>query len=332
MKLVTYESGRQLRTGVVEGKNVVDVRAAIDLIRARRGPRGLYGESKFKTGAALLTESGAAPRDMIALLGHEDAWLKALGVVARGLAKELGGAKSGKSSTAGAKGVVAPLASVRLRAPIPRPGKITCVGLNYADHAKEQGEPLPASPIFFLKSSNTIAGPGDAIQLPPNSVQNDYEAEFAVVIGKGGRRIPEEMAWEHVAGYMLVNDVTARDMQTGDRQWFRGKSCDTFAPTGPWIVTKDEVPDPHNLRISLTLNGATMQDSSTANLIFKVPFLVSHLSQSLTWEPGDIISTGTPPGVGVSRKPQVFLKAGDTVSVTVERLGTLTNTVIGPDE
>jgi len=332
MKLVTYESGRQLRTGVVEDKSVVDVKAAIDLVRARRGPRGLYGESKFKAAAALLAESGAAPRDMIALLGRDEAWLKALAVVARSLAREMGKTKSGKKSAAGADGMVLPLESVRLRPPIPKPGKITCVGLNYADHAKEQGEALPASPIFFLKSSNTIIGPGDSIQLPPNSVQNDYEAEFAVVIGKGGRRIPEEKAWEHIAGYMVVNDVTARDMQSGDRQWFRGKSCDTFAPTGPWIVTKDEVPDPHNLRISLTLNGATMQDSNTSNLIFKVPFLVSHLSQSLTWEPGDIISTGTPPGVGVSRKPQVFLKAGDTVSVTVERLGTLTNPVIGPDE
>ncbi|MGH9356125.1 MAG: fumarylacetoacetate hydrolase family protein [Terriglobia bacterium] len=332
MKLVTYESGRQLRTGVVEGKNVVDVRAALELIRARRGPRALYAEPKFKAAAALLAESAAGPRDMIALLGQEDAWLKALGVATRGLARELGGAKSTKGPAASAKGLIAPLGSVRLRAPISRPGKITCVGLNYADHAKEQGEELPKSPIFFLKASNTIVGPEDAIRLPPNSVQNDYEAEFAVVIGKGGRRIPEEKAWEHIAGYTVVNDVTARDMQTGDRQWFRGKSCDTFAPTGPWIVTKDEVPDPNNLSISLTLNGATMQDSNTSNLIFKVPFLVSHLSQSLTWEPGDMISTGTPPGVGVSRKPQVFLKAGDTVSVTVERLGTLTNHVIGPDE
>ncbi|MGH9375070.1 MAG: fumarylacetoacetate hydrolase family protein [Terriglobia bacterium] len=331
MKLVTYESGRQLRTGVVEGKSVVDVKAAIDLVRARRGPRGLYGDSKFKTAAGLLAGSGAPPRDMIALLSRGEAWLKALGVITRGLAKEMGSAKQGKNPAAG-QPVVLPLESVRLRAPIARPGKITCVGLNYADHAKEAGEALPTSPIFFLKSSNTIVGPGDAIHLPPNSVQNDYEAEFAVVIGRGGRRIPEDKAWDYVAGYMIVNDVTARDMQSGDRQWFRGKSCDTFAPTGPWIITKDEVPDPHNLRISLILNGATMQDSTTANLIFKVPFLVSHLSQSLTWEPGDIISTGTPPGVGFSRKPPVFLKAGDTVSVTVERLGTLTNPVAGPDD
>ncbi len=158
----------------------------------------------------------------------------------------------------------------------------------------------------------------------------DYEAEFAVVIGKGGRRIPVEKAYDTVAGYMILNDVTARDMQFGDKQWFRGKSCDTFAPTGPWIVTRDEVSDPHNLRIVLTLNGQTMQDSNTSNLIFNIPHLISYLSQSITWEVGDIISTGTPPGVGVFRKPPVFLKPGDSVSITVEGIGTLTNPVVEP--
>jgi 2-keto-4-pentenoate hydratase/2-oxohepta-3-ene-1,7-dioic acid hydratase in catechol pathway len=225
-------------------------------------------------------------------------------------------------------GLFTPLVSARLRAPIPRPPKIVCVGLNYADHAREQGIDAPKEPLFFLKSCNTICGPGEPIRLPPNSSQVDYEAEFAVVIGKGGSHIPVEKAYEHVAGYMILNDVSARDMQFGDKQWFRGKSCDTFAPCGPWIVSKDEVPDPHNLGISLTLNGETMQDSNTSNLIFGVPHLISYLSQSLTWEPGDLISTGTPPGVGVFRKPPVFLKPGDTVSVTVERLGILTNPVV----
>ena len=194
----------------------------------------------------------------------------------------------------------------------------------------QQGIEPPTAPIYFLKSANTISGPNDSIRMPPNSTQVDYEAEFAIVIGKGGKRIPEEKAYEHVAGYMILHDVTARDMQFADKQWYRGKSCDTFAPTGPWIVTRDEVPDPHNLHISLTLNGQTMQDSNTSNLIFKVPYLVSYLSQSATWEVGDVISTGTPPGVGVFRKPQVFMKAGDSVSITVERLGTLANTVVGP--
>jgi 2-keto-4-pentenoate hydratase/2-oxohepta-3-ene-1,7-dioic acid hydratase in catechol pathway len=326
MKLVTYEHKGQSRIGVVEGKSVVDVRAALDLVSKRRGPRTLYSEAKFKSAAAALGESGAAPRDMIALLGSEEAWLRALAVVARALASRAGGAKA-----TGVGAVVLPLDSVRLRAPIARPGKITCVGLNYADHAREQGGEPPSSPIFFLKSANTISGPGDPIRLPPNSSKVDYEAEFAVVIGKGGRRIPEDKAYEHVAGYMILHDVSARDLQFADNQWYRGKSCDTFAPTGPWIVTRDEVPDPHNLRISLTLNGQTMQDSNTSNLIFNVPFLVSYLSQSVTWETGDLISTGTPPGVGVFRKPPVFLKPGDEVSITIDRLGTLTNPVTGPD-
>ncbi len=158
----------------------------------------------------------------------------------------------------------------------------------------------------------------------------DYEAEFAVVIGKRGHRIAESEAHKYIAGYTILHDVSARDMQFGDKQWYRGKSCDTFAPTGPWIVTAEEIPDPNNLRISLTLNGETMQDSSTSNLIFKVPFLISYLSQSVTWEVGDLISTGTPPGVGVFRKPPVFLKPGDTVTVSVEGIGTLTNPVVGP--
>jgi 2-keto-4-pentenoate hydratase/2-oxohepta-3-ene-1,7-dioic acid hydratase in catechol pathway len=226
------------------------------------------------------------------------------------------------SESAGEKPrVFIPVESVRLRAPISRPGKIACVGLNYALHAREQDREPPRKPVFFLKSNNTICGPGDPIVLPINSNEVDYEAEFAVVIGKRGKRIPVEKAFEHIVGYTILNDVTARDMQYGDRQWFRGKSCDTFGPTGPWIVTKDEIPDPENLRISLTLNGKTMQDSRTSDLIFKIPFLVSYLSQSLTWEVG----------VGRYRQPPVYLQAGDNVSVTVEKIGTLSNPVVGPE-
>ena len=181
-----------------------------------------------------------------------------------------------------------------------------------------------------MKSNNTICGPGDPIVLPPNSAQVDYEAEFAVVMGKRGKGITEEKVFEYIAGYTILNDVSARDFQIGDGQWFRGKSCDTFAPTGPWIVTADEIPDPHNLRISLTLNGQTMQDGNTNDLIYKIPFLISYLSQSLTLEVGDLFSTGTPGGVGHLRKPSIYLKPGDTVSVTVEGIGTLTNPVVGP--
>jgi acylpyruvate hydrolase len=315
MKLVTYKSGKRLCLGVVVDDFVVDVAAAVGL-----AAKGRIHDKKLKLAVQTLKRAGAPPADMLALVGRGERYQKALGEVAASLAQ------SGKPP----KGVGLPLGKVRFAAPIPRPGKITCMGLNYADHAHEQGIEPPTAPIFFLKSSNTICGPGDAVRLLATSSQIDYEAELAVVIGKGGRDIPEEQAMEHVAGYTLLNDVTARDFQFADKQWFRGKSGDTFAPTGPWIVTRDEVPDPHNLKISLLLNGQTMQDSNTSNLIFKIPFLISYLSRSMSWEPGDLISTGTPPGVGVFRKPPVFLKPGDTMSVTVERVGTLTNPVVAP--
>jgi 2-keto-4-pentenoate hydratase/2-oxohepta-3-ene-1,7-dioic acid hydratase in catechol pathway len=323
MKLLTYEVRKQSRVGVLEGDAIVDVRVAVDLLAKRGAVPALAEDPGFEGSAQTVLRPGAAPRDMIALLRRGLEWRKALGAVTRALAQTLDPAER-------PKGLMTPLASARLRAPIARPGKITCIGLNYADHAREQGIEPPSAPIFFLKSSNTICGPNDPIVLPPNSTQVDYEAEFAVVIGEGGKGIPEEKAYEHVAGYMILHDVSARDMQFGDKQWFRGKSCDTFAPTGPWIVTADEVPDPQNLSICLTLNGETMQNSHTSNLIFKVPYLISYFSQAVTWETGDLISTGTPPGVGVFRKPQVFLKPGDAVSITVDRLGTLTNTVVGP--
>ena len=323
MKLVAYELGKQPALGVIQKEWIIGVGPAIQLLQKKRVPRALAQRANFKNAVRRVLAAGAAPKDMIELLGRGQAWGKSLAVVTSALAKNIDPAKA-------LRGLFTPLAKARLLAPIPKPGKITCVGMNYADHAREQGSEPPKSPIFFLKSGNTICGPGDPIHLPPNSSQVDYEAEFAVVIGKRGSRIPEEKAYDYVAGYMVLHDVSARDLQFSDGQWYRGKSCDTFGPTGPWIVTRDEIKDPHNLRISLTLNGETMQDSNTSNLIFKVPYLVSYLSQSATWEVGDLISTGTPPGVGVFRKPPVFLKAGDTVSVTVEGLGTLTNPVVGP--
>lgn len=317
MKLVSYESKKQLRVGVVEGEFLVDVEIALDLIAKRRS-----ANSKLNAAVRTVRKAGAPPRDLIELLGRGPRYRESLSAITQSLAEDPGSTKS-------PRGLFVALASARLRAPITRPSKITCVGLNYADHAREQGTEPPSSPIFFLKSVNTICGPGDPVRLPADSIQVDYEAEFAVVIGRGGRNIPEEKAYEHVAGYLILNDVSARDFQFADNQWFRGKSCDTFAPTGPWIVTADEVPDPHHLRISLTLNGQTMQDSNTSQLIFKVPFLISYLSRAITWEVGDLISTGTPPGVGVFRKPPVFIKPGDTMVVSVEKLGTLTNPVIG---
>jgi len=320
MKLVTYESAHQPRLGVVEGQLIVDVRKSLELLSARRVPRVLAARPAFKAAARALAAAGSGPRNMIELLRQDAGWRQALGTVTESLAR----AHDPRSAP---KGLFSLVESGRLCPPVPRPGKIICVGRNYAEHARERGADVPTQPIYFLKSINTLCGPGDLIQLPPNSNQVDYEAELAVVVARGGKQIPEEKAYEHIAGYTILNDVSARDMQSADKQWFRGKSCDTFAPTGPWIVTTDEILDPHSLRISLTLNGQTMQDSTTHNMIFSIPYLVSYLSQSLTFESGDILSTGTPEGIGASRTPPVFLKSGDTVSITVEKIGTLTNTV-----
>jgi 2-keto-4-pentenoate hydratase/2-oxohepta-3-ene-1,7-dioic acid hydratase in catechol pathway len=215
-----------------------------------------------------------------------------------------------------------------LLAPIARPPKIVCVGLNYRDHAIESGLAIPEVPTIFCKFPTAVVGPGQAIVLPRNSTRPDYEAELAVVIGKGGRHIPAERWQEHVFGYTILNDVSARDFQMATSQWVIGKTFDTFAPFGPAIVTADEIADPHNLRISLELSGETMQDSNTSNLIFKIPQLIEHLSSVFTLETGDIIATGTPSGVGFARKPPRYLKPGDEVRIRIEGLGELFNPVV----
>lgn len=219
---------------------------------------------------------------------------------------------------------------VQLLAPIINPGKIICIGLNYRDHAIETNMAIPQSPVLFAKYTTSIIGPGQSIIHPgPQITQRlDYEAELVVVVGKKARYVAEEQAMDYVFGYTMMNDVSARDLQMQSGQWLKGKALDTFAPLGPALVSADEVADPHNLRISLTLNGRLMQDSNTKNLIFTVPQLISYISQLMTLLPGDIIATGTPPGVGMARTPPVYLQPGDTVSVEVSGLGTLTNPVI----
>lgn len=208
-----------------------------------------------------------------------------------------------------------------------RPGKILCVGLNYHDHAIESNMPVPTSPVLFSKHPTSVVGNGDTVIIPPGATQVDYEAELAVVIGRTASRVAEADAMDYVLGYTCMNDVSARDFQFADGQWHRGKSCDTFAPLGPWIVTKDEIPDPHALRIRLRLNGETMQDSSTSQLIFKIPALIAFISTFITLEPGDVIATGTPPGVGFARKPPVYLKPGDRMEVEIDGIGVLENTL-----
>lgn len=219
------------------------------------------------------------------------------------------------------------LSDVRLHAPIANPPRVFAIGLNYREHAAETGKEIPASPTVFFKQPTAVIGPGDAIVLPKNTNEPDYEAEFAFVIGKGGYRISAAAWREHVYGYTIVNDVSARDVQRATSQWSLSKSFPTFCPMGPAIVTTDEIADPHQLAISLTIDGETMQNSNTREMIFQVPRLVEYISSITPFLPGDVISTGTPSGVGVGRTPKRWLKPGETVTVTIEGLGSLSNPV-----
>ena len=220
------------------------------------------------------------------------------------------------------------LAEARLYAPIAAPEKVIGIGLNYEDHAAETGADIPEKPIVFAKYPNTIIGPGETIVIPPVTEQADYEAELAVIIGRTARNVPESEALDHVFGYTNANDVSSRDLQFSEGgQWTRSKSIDTFCPLGPYIATTDEIEDPQHLSIRCTLNGEVMQDGTTSKMIFSVAELVSFLSQAMTLVPGDVIVTGTPPGVGSARDPQVWLKDGDEVTIEIEGLGALTNPV-----
>lgn len=218
--------------------------------------------------------------------------------------------------------------SIRLLAPVPRPGKVICIGLNYHDHAKESGMEPPPLPLVFTKFPSCVIGPDEPVVLPPGSAEVDYEAELAVVIGRKATRINEADAFDHVLGYCAANDISARDFQFADGQWQRGKSCDTFCPLGPWIATTDEISDPHALDIRLRLNDQEVQASNTEQLIFGVPRLIEFLSGFITLYPGDVILTGTPPGVGFAKDPPIYLKQGDSMDVEIDGLGTLRNPVI----
>ncbi|HEX4229884.1 MAG TPA: fumarylacetoacetate hydrolase family protein [Bryobacteraceae bacterium] len=221
-----------------------------------------------------------------------------------------------------------PLSGVKLMAPIPRPGRLICVGLNYRDHAAETGTKIPDIPTIFNKFATAVIGPGDNIVLPRAVKIPDYEAEFAFVIGKGGRRIAGADWQTHVFGYTIVNDVTSRDYQRATSQWLMGKTFDTFAPMGPWIMTKDEIADPHSLDVRMEINGEVLQNGNTRNLIFDIPALIEFLSSVFTLEPGDIVSTGTPAGVGFVRNPPRLLRAGDDVIVKIPAIGELRNPVV----
>jgi 2-keto-4-pentenoate hydratase/2-oxohepta-3-ene-1,7-dioic acid hydratase in catechol pathway len=220
------------------------------------------------------------------------------------------------------------LEEASLHPPIARPGKIVAIGLNYEDHAEETGAPIPDKPVVFGKYPNTIVGPGAPIRIPPITEQVDYEAELAVVIGERAKNVSEAEALDYVFGYANSNDVSARDLQFSEGgQWTRSKSIDTFLPLGPYVATRDEIPDPQDLYIRAILNGETVQDGTTSKMIFSVAELVSFLSRGMTLEPGDVIITGTPPGVGMAREPQLWMKPGDEITIEIEGLNTLTNPV-----
>lgn len=219
--------------------------------------------------------------------------------------------------------------NIRLGSPVARPSKILCIGLNYADHAKETNATVPSEPVIFMKSTTSLAGPYDDIVIPKNSVKTDWEVELAVIIGKKASYITEAEAMDYVAGYCLHNDVSEREFQLErNGTWDKGKGCDTFAPLGPFLATKDEVLDVHNLKLWLKVNDETMQNGTTSNFIFNIPFVISYVSQFMTLLPGDVISTGTPAGVGLGFNPPVYLKPGDVVELGIDGLGSSTQNVV----
>jgi len=295
MKLVSFEIDNDVRLGLFLEERIVDLNKAYTRLVDEDFPSG-----------------------MISLLERGEAGLRKARIVEEAFRKQ----------REPIPGIVFGTKEVKILAPIPRTRKnIICLGLNYADHAIETNTPLPSNPIFFTKPSTSIIGPEEAIILPKCSREIDYEVELAFVFGKSGKDISEEEAYNYIAGYTILIDVTARDLQMRHSQWFKGKSLDTFAPMGPFLVTKDEVPDPHNLEIMMKINGNIMQQSNTRNMIFKIPTLVKTISMDMTVEPGDIVATGTPAGVGFTRKPPIFLKPGDVVEASVEGVGILRNKV-----
>ena len=305
MKLVTYIHQGTNRLGVINDSQVIDLALAWDAYPKHTGTS--------------TSRQGSFPDDMSALLQSDDTTWQLVGSVTA-WAEAL-------PDSAGAS-LRQPLDRVRLAPPLANPSKIICVGLNYHDHCREQNIKVPDRPILFAKFPSSIIGPGDEITWPPEASRKvDHEAELAVIIGREGRHIPIDQAYDYVAGYTIVNDVSARDVQFADGQWVRGKSFDTFCPMGPYLLTADEVPDPHTLNIRCWVNGELRQDSNTRELIFKVPDLLAYISKTCTLMPGDILSTGTPGGVGVFRDPQVFLKTGDLVEIEIDKLGRLRNRV-----
>lgn len=314
MRLVTFAYGGAHRVGVLDDDHVIDVNRAYAALLTQRGDLR----------ADAMAEA-LVPAEMISLL---EAGERGLAAIREALEYVHEGLRSGEQVAAWRRdGVVFSAREVRLKAPIPRPGKLILLGLNYRDHAEETGQQIPEVPTLFSKYPNSVVGPGAPILIPRATEQIDYEAEFAFVIGRRGYEIPREHALEYVVGYTIVNDVSARDYQFVTSQWMVGKTFDSHCPMGPALVLKDEIPDPHALDIRLSIAGEVLQASNTQQLIFKIPETVAYLSRIMTLEPGDVISTGTPAGVGFTRKPPRWLRPGETVRVEIAGLGVLENPV-----
>jgi acylpyruvate hydrolase len=308
MRLVTYSRRGRIALGALLLEDVVD------LHRAYHGALEHSGDVDELAVAGL-----RVPPDLLGLLHGGEASLAA---ARRALAFV-----EQKRAAGDAQEVCDPLAEVELLAPVRRPGKVVCLGLNYRSHLAEIGEATPEYPILFHKVATSLIGHKQAIVLPRISQQVDYEGELAVVIGRQGKHIPEQDALSYVAGYTCANDVSAHDLEFRTSQWTSGKMLDTFCPLGPVLVTRDEIPDPGLLQLKTILNGETVQDACTSDMVFPVPFLVSYISSLATLEPGDLILTGTPAGIGCNKTPQRFLRPGDHLTIQIDGIGTLANPV-----
>ena len=297
MKLVRFSTnGQAPRLGILDGDRVADAQASVAATLARRGVVRAQeiAEALVPQRTRRFLEGGVAGRDALAAVTE---W------------------------------VTVPRASARLHAPITDPRKFICIGLNYRDHAEEAGQPIPKEPPIFPKWNNTILDPGEPVLRPRGSAQLDWEVELGVVIGRRARFVPRDQALDYVWGYVNINDVSARDFQFITSQWAAGKIAETFAPIGPYIADRAEIPDPHKLELKLWVNGAQMQNGNTSKFIFDVNYIVSYLSGLMTLEPGDLIATGTPPGVGFGKKPPVFMQPGDVCRLEITGLGTLENPI-----
>ncbi len=313
MRLVTYQYEGQARTGAQIDGQIIDLNRAYAAMLRHGG-----------NDDELAVANARVPGDMIALLQGGATSLRAAQDALAFVRSQLAaGDAMGKLD-----GIVYASERITYLPPVVRPGKVICLGLNYRDHAAEAGMAVPDYPVLFHKVAGSLIGHNQPIIVPRISSKIDYEGELAVIVGKRGKYIAEQDALAYVAGYCVANDVSARDLQFRTSQWTSGKMLDTFGPLGPALVTKDEVPDPHALAIRTILNGQVMQDASTADMIFRVPSIISSISEIVTLEAGDVIMTGTPPGIGNTRKPPVFMKPGDTVTVEIEGLGRLTNTLV----